>query len=226
MSITQNPPAAAVEKDAHWQAKINRLRDRKPLEVTIVLHDEDAGQAVDEAKTALLHATQAARIRRAGEVRAEEPGISDADLMVRIEGDLQEQPEIVEAQAALAAAQADQEERDTPFTFRALPADVWEELIEAYPPTEKQKNAGQDYNVDRFGPALLSACSVDPLSEQMSAQLLGGEWRDPERPAGDQWVKERAILSQGESSFLFVNAVNVNQSARVSLGKGSRPTSG
>ena len=78
--------------------------------------------------------------------------------------------------------------------YRALSNTAYDELIAAHPPTGKQKNAGSQYNVDTFAPAIISASAVIPALTVAQAR---------EVYTSEDW-------SGGEVSSLFINALRVN----------------
>jgi hypothetical protein len=106
------------------------------------------------------------------------------------------------------------------ITFRALPGDELDALIEEHPPTKEQRtkwrkdNAGNPlaspprHNSDTFPPALVAACS--DLSEEDVKEV---------------WHGDR--FSMAERDSMYFTALQVNQTARiVDLGKAGRGSSG
>ena len=79
------------------------------------------------------------------------------------------------------------------FTLRAIGSKAYDVLVGMHPPTADQKKEGSAYNPDTFGPALISACSVNPHITPNEAKEL---WES------DEW-------SRGEIMELFVAAVEV-----------------
>lgn len=77
--------------------------------------------------------------------------------------------------------------------YKALSSKEYDKLIEAHPPTSREKAKGAVYNVDTFAPALIAAVSAEPkLSEEQAAELYNSpEW------------------SGGEVQTLFVEALKV-----------------
>lgn len=80
------------------------------------------------------------------------------------------------------------------FTLRAIGSKAYDVLVGMHPPTAEQKKEQAAYNPDTFGPALISACSVQPHLTPVEAKEL---WES------DEW-------SRGEVMELFVAAVEVN----------------
>lgn len=77
--------------------------------------------------------------------------------------------------------------------FRAIPSTEYDNLVEAHPPTPKQKSEGAAYNVDTFAPALIAAVSNEPKMTYEQAKELydAPDW------------------SGGEISGLFIRAMQV-----------------
>lgn len=199
------PPAEAVARDAHWSAKMTRLRNRAPQRVALVFPDDDAAVAVREAGELEDDARRAARV----DLLAADP---DAEVTVeQVEAD----PRVVAALAGVEQAKAAQLEADVRITVQGLPADVYEDLVSAHPATPEQEERGElTYNVDRFAPALIAACCTDDMTPADAAALIGGEWFHEDT---GQWLKEHALLTQGESAWLFQSCVQVNSNSRVYL---------
>ena len=80
------------------------------------------------------------------------------------------------------------------FTMRAIGSKAYDVLVSVYPPTAEQKKEAMTYDPDKFGPALIAACSVTPSLTPNEAKEL---WES------DAW-------SRGEVMALFVAAVEVN----------------
>lgn len=77
---------------------------------------------------------------------------------------------------------------------RAMGQKAYDDLLAAHPPTKKQRDDGDVYNVDTFCPALLAGCMVEPKVTVEEATEL---W------TSDTW-------SRGELSGLFFACVDVN----------------
>lgn len=89
--------------------------------------------------------------------------------------------------------------------FRALGAQDYDKLLGKHPPTAQQRLEGHSYNLDTFGPALLSRVCVDPEMTEDEAKAIwtSGEW------------------SRGEIMTLFGHAVEIcNQGMDVPFGAG------
>ena len=78
-------------------------------------------------------------------------------------------------------------------TLRAIGSKAYDVLVGMHPPTAEQKKEGATYNPDTFGPALISACAVNPPMTPNEAKEL---WES------EEW-------SRGEVMELFVSAVEV-----------------
>ncbi|MFD5878501.1 hypothetical protein [Streptomyces yangpuensis] len=184
-AVHNEPPAAAVAADPHWAAKMARLKSRKAAEVPLYLWEDQKlrdrfEEALREAKTA----RQLADADRSNTALAKEART---------------------AEAALETARAAYEEDCEVLTFRALPGETFADLIKQHPPTEEQAEAGSDWNEDAFPAALISAASVDGMSETDAAELLS-EWGMADRVE------------------LFQAALAAQQAKRSDWGKGSGPT--
>ncbi|MFD7639581.1 hypothetical protein ACFV4P_02915 [Kitasatospora sp. NPDC059795] len=195
------PPAAAVAADAHWRAKMARLRARRLPERTVRICDDDAAKlAVTDAQLKLAKARAEARTAAAG------GGVDGGRGGAEVEG----HPQVVIARSLLATAEQALSDATVEVTFRALPRPVWETLLREHAPTEEQADKGMDYNVETFPAALLAAshverdgtgAEVDGMSED-DAQVLLDEWSD------------------ADAKVLFTGAMFVNQHTRADLGKG------
>lgn len=152
---TQNskpqPPAAAVAADAHWAAKMERLRARQLAETTFVI--------CDDAEVRTRHQ----RTRHA------------LDLAQAYAKD---HPDDTEAAAELATAQTAHDEAKSAYDqvaitlrFRALPRTALEALYKQHQPSEAESDDGKTW-ADSFPPALIAAASVDGMSEDDARELL------------------------------------------------------
>jgi hypothetical protein len=80
------------------------------------------------------------------------------------------------------------------LTFRAIGGVEYDKLVSKHPPTNEQRVEGGIFNVDTFGPALLSRVSIEPeMSEKDALEI----WNSAE------W-------SRGDLMVLFRKAVDVN----------------
>lgn len=186
------PPADAVARDPHWAAKMARLRARRlPERAVSFLDDQDLKQRVTDA------ALDMAKARTSAVGRASEMEVPADDR----ESWALAQPEVLAAQAALDEARWALAAGTLSLTFRALPRPAWEQLLREHAPTEEQADLGHEYNVETFPTALVSASSVDGMSEAEAQELL------------DTW-------SDADAKALFTAALLVNQTMRADLGKG------
>lgn len=78
--------------------------------------------------------------------------------------------------------------------YRALDPNVYDELVEAHPPTKSERDKGAFFNKDTFPPALISAVCITP---KMTVSQASDLWNNPD------W-------SPGELQELFVQAQRVN----------------
>ncbi|MFC1415429.1 hypothetical protein [Streptacidiphilus cavernicola] len=189
---THTPPPAAVAADAHWAAKMERLRNRKLPERPIRICDDEQAKA-GVADAALLLAK--ARTAAIGELS--EQGVPEDQHADWIDA----HPKVVAASAQLARAESLLDEATITLTLRALPRPVWEELLTEHGPSEEQADKGMEYNPESFPAALISATSVDGMSQTEAQELL------------DTWA-------DAEAKSLFTAALLLNQRTRIDLGKG------
>ncbi|GAA1353531.1 hypothetical protein [Streptomyces beijiangensis] len=194
MSTTTSiePPVGAVARDAHWAAKMARLRSRKLPERTVSFVDDQ--QLKLDRNEAALHL---AGVRARAQGNADSEGVPESERDAWVEA----RTEVLAADLALGAAQAALDDGTIQLMFRALPRPVWEALLREHPPTEEQADQGQEYNADSFPAALISASSVDGMSVEDAQELL------------DTWA-------DSEAKVLFTAALMVNQALRADLGKG------
>lgn len=153
------PPAAAVAGDAHWAAKLDRLRARTRPVLTLTICDSaDAKRAVAQARF------------------AEQQAKADAD---RSPEDAAAQAALRAASTWLADAQAALDAVSIELRFQALDRKTYKDLLAAHRPTEEQAEDGYDFNVDTLGPVLVAASSMDGLTEEDAAQFLS-DWSQAE----------------------------------------------
>ena len=64
------------------------------------------------------------------------------------------------------------------WKFRAISGGRLDALQMKYPPTKEQRSRGMAFNPDKFGPALVAACSVEPeLTEEEALEIWSSdEW--------------------------------------------------
>lgn len=203
MTIASNiePPAAAVAQDAHWAAKMARLKARKLPERSLRVCDDD--QAKKDATDAAL---ELAKARTAARTESIEQGIAEADR----EDWIVARPNVVAAQLRLDAAERALEDVTVVLTFRALPRPAWEQLLRDHPPTEAQADQGMEYNVETYPAALIAACHIE--RDEAGAEVPGMSEREAQELL-DAWP-------DSEAKALFTCALLVNQTLRADLGKG------
>lgn len=99
----------------------------------------------------------------------------------------------VEREVKISLMGDDGEVEDLTMLFRAISSLAYDNLINKYPPTAKQKLENATYDIEKFGPALIAACAVEPDLSYDEAKSL---WDS------DEW-------SRGETMSLFGNAVEL-----------------
>ncbi|MEU3656403.1 hypothetical protein AB0E67_27075 [Streptomyces sp. NPDC032161] len=126
----------------------------------------------------------------------------------RIKAAAEDRPDDTTGPAAVAAAERDladaQETYDAAaivLRFQALPRLEFEALKKRHPATEEQAEDGHDLNVETLGPDLIAAASMDGMTVDDAREYL------------DTW-------SEAEAAALFNAAWNVQETARMDLGKG------
>ncbi|MET8326256.1 hypothetical protein [Streptomyces sp. NPDC005181] len=200
-NTTAQPPAAAVAKDAHWSAKMARLRARKLPERTLsICDDQDAKTAVTEA------ALNLAKARAGALAECTEQGIREEQRDAWVASN----PQVLAADTGLTRAQDALADATLTLTFRAVPRPVWEQLLRDHAPTEAQADQGMEYNVDTFPAALISACHVE--RDAGGAEVEGMSAADAQELL-DTWA-------DAEAKALFTAALVINQTLRADLGKG------
>ncbi|MGW3827772.1 hypothetical protein ACWEAF_37270 [Streptomyces sp. NPDC005071] len=200
-NTTAQPPAAAVAKDAHWSAKMARLRARKLPERTLsICDDQDAKTAVTEA------ALNLAKARAGALAECTEQGIREEQRDAWVESN----PQVLAADTGLTRAQDALADATLKLTFRAVPRPVWEQLLRDHAPSESQADQGMEYNVDTFPAALISACHVE--RDAGGAEVEGMSAADAQELL-DTWA-------DAEAKALFTAALVINQTLRADLGKG------
>jgi hypothetical protein len=217
---TQTVPDTQPETVSAFAAKLNRIRSRKPLERTYTFLDEDLLEEVERLSE------EAGRqiIRARAEAHAHLDDAYEADdsegLGAAVEAYIDKDAGVVKARRAKAKAEKAAKDAEEVLVLRAIGATAFEDLATQCPPTAEQAKRGEEYNVKRFAPLLIAACSVDEMTPADAASLVGGEVEVVEPGKPSRWDKIEGCLNQGEAALLFGLAGSVNQNARVSLGKG------
>ncbi|MEV4741570.1 hypothetical protein [Streptomyces sp. NPDC049555] len=185
-----DPPVEPV-RDAHWAAKLARLRARTLPEQTLVICDNPAvRERLEAAKE------EAARCRMAdaavGRVGSEETHLAEAEL---------------------AAAQDAFNSVAVTLAFRALPRPVLDGLIRNHPPTEQQAEAGDLWNPDSFPAALVAAAHVE--------RDAYGQPVDGMTPAEAQELLDSWPISESNALFQAAwQAQQITRASTLELGKG------
>ena len=100
----------------------------------------------------------------------------------------------VEKTITLGVSTDDGTVEEVELTFRSIGSAAYDRLVSKFPPTREQKAEGLNYNMDKFAPALISACAADPEMSEDEAKEI---WES------DAW-------NRGELMTLFMTAVEVN----------------
>ena len=179
-----------------WQEKLDRLRKRKPAEAYVVIHDDEAMTAVTQAQADL------AQVRM--QVRSELDGKTAGG---NLEEMLAADPRMKKAQKVVDAADKAQKDAEVVFRFRALPPDVYDSLRAKHPPTEAQEANGQDKNPDTWVPAIIAACSINPITPEQVRDFI-----------------DNGVFNTGEVVEMINTCRAVNERPLTTVGKGSPPT--
>ncbi|MEU3049010.1 hypothetical protein ABZ705_21310 [Streptomyces sp. NPDC006984] len=185
------PPVQAVARDAHWAAKMARLRARQLPEHTLQLCDDPAvKKRLDQAKLEL------ARLRMADAEAGREPG-----------------EETRAAEAALEEAQAAFDAVTDSLTFKALPRPVLDGLIREHPPTEEQGEDGDAWNPETFPASLVAASHIE---RDEAGRAVEGMCREEAQDLLDSWsaAESNALFSAAWQ------AQQLSRASTVDVGKG------
>lgn len=145
------PPAAAVSADAHWAAKMERLRNRNLAETTFVICDEP------DVRTRYTKAVRGLELAE--------------NYLKNNPADQEAARETEQARTELEEAKAAYDEVSIPIRFRALPRQSLEALYKAHKPSEAEAEEGAEWG-SAFHAALISAASVDGMTEAEARELL------------------------------------------------------
>lgn len=77
------------------------------------------------------------------------------------------------------------------LTYKAIGAQEYDKLVSKHPPTADQRVEGASFNIDTFGPALISRVCVDPEMSENDAREI---WQSPEWSRGDLMVLFRKAV--------------------------------
>jgi hypothetical protein len=109
------------------------------------------------------------------------------------------------------------------LALRAIPPKLGEDLIDAHPPTAREREADPlaQWSRASYVPALLAACSVDPDLDEAFWWML---WAN-ERADGEPDDVDGTRIATGEVWAMFTTCQQLNdRSPEVRTGKGSTPT--
>ena len=174
------PPAAAVAADAHWAAKMQRLRERQLAETVFVICDDP------DVRTRYQRAQRAHDVAQA--YAKDHPDDTEAAA------------DAITAARELEEAKSAYDQVAIPLRFRALPRTALEALYRQHKPSEAEADEGKQWT-DTFPAALISAASVDGMTEDEARELL-------------------ATWSLAEADAMFNAAYSVQNTTRADLGKG------
>lgn len=86
------------------------------------------------------------------------------------------------------------ESQEVTLVFQSIGSKQYDSLMAKYPPNKKQQDEGLQYDIDKFAPALIAACCVEPEMTLDDAKEI--------------W--ESDVWNRGELFSLFLTAVAVN----------------
>lgn len=172
--------------EAQWAATAKRLNALKPAVARFTICDDPD-----------LTARLAAAKTEAADADATLKGLGPADEAARPMFTLRAE----EAAKELDAAQQAFDKAAIVLRFKALPRQELEALQNAHPASEKEEEAGEEYAMEAFAPALISAASVDGMPADYARQCL------------DTW-------SAADAQALWRAAWGIQHTTRTDLGKG------
>jgi hypothetical protein len=145
------PPAAAVAADAHWAAKMDRLRSRHLAETTFWICDDT------DVRTRHQRAQRTFDLAQA--YAKDHP--DDPEARTELDKATVERDEAKQAYDQVAI----------PVRFRALSRPALEALYKAHKPSEAEAEEGAEWAAT-FPAALIAAASVDGMTETEAQELL------------------------------------------------------
>lgn len=86
------------------------------------------------------------------------------------------------------------EKGEIEMTAEALSMKDYDKLLTKYPPTDEEATKGLNYELEKFAPALIAACMVDPEMSLADAKKL---WN------GENW-------SRGDVEAIFTRMMRLN----------------
>lgn len=117
--------------------------------------------------------TRAVRLCLRGDLIAEREAL-ERELLIARQGDLRENriPEATAVAERIAELEAETDAASVEFKIKAVTRTEWVALLKAHPPTDEEREAGNDFG-EGMAAAALAACSVDPeMSLEQAQQLL------------------------------------------------------
>ncbi|MFJ6608235.1 hypothetical protein [Streptomyces lydicus] len=172
--------------ETQWATLAKRLESLKPAVATFTICDDpDLRARLNDAKAAAADADAALKSLGADD----EPARPMFELRAK-----QATAELTDAQKAFDKAAIS-------LRFQALPRQELENLQNAHPASEKEEEAGEEYAMDTFAPALISAASLDGMPADYAKHAL------------DTW-------SAADAQALWRAAWGIQHTSRTDLGKG------
>jgi hypothetical protein len=86
--------------------------------------------------------------------------------------DVMHDPAAAQAEAALRACEAEIGASEKTFTFTGVGTEAWQDLKRRHPPTPKQREEGDEVDLEAWAPAAVAACSLDPKVTLPQAQTM------------------------------------------------------
>lgn len=170
-----------------WEALQARLDQiEKPISTFKLCQDVDVRQRYLEAKQAAEEAEE--YLKRI-------PKDLDPDARALVD------KEAKEARTELSAAKKAYDAKAIVLRFTALERKDLERLQQAHPASEQAEADGAEYDMDTFGPALVSAASLDKMPVDYARKCL------------DTWAP-------GDARDLWQAAWSIQHTKRTDLGKG------
>lgn len=170
---------------SNWDALKTRLDGlKRPTQAFTICEDPEARQRLNRAKADLRDAEQTLAAR------------PDDDANKTVFED-----SVKNAKAELAAAQKAFDKVAVTLTFQALERKHLADLQAKHPATEEEEAQGEDFHMETFAPALISAASLDGMPVDYARNCL------------DTWAP-------GDAHDLWQAAWSVQNTRRTDLGKG------
>lgn len=85
----------------------------------------------------------------------------------------------------------DGENQEVKLKYTAIGAKEYDKLVSKFPPKAEQRLEGAIFDIDKFAPALISACCLEPTMAEEDAKEI---WDSPDWSRGDLMVLFRQAV--------------------------------